>query len=56
MADRASLSIIGFMLGGVTAGIMIIGVFVVQAHLDGRLSLDDRHRGVIAASLPTVMP
>jgi hypothetical protein len=38
MADSKSLGFIGFMLGGVTAAVMTIGVFVVHSHLDGRLS------------------
>jgi hypothetical protein len=54
--DRKSLGIIGFILGGVTAGVMTIGMVVVQAHLDGRLSLDVAHRPVVSPSLPTTMP
>jgi hypothetical protein len=54
--DRKSLGIIGFILGGVTAGVMTIGMVVVQGHLDGRLSLDGAHRLVVPASLPTTMP
>jgi hypothetical protein len=56
MANRNSLGIIGFILGGVTACIVAIGVVVVQAHLDGRLSLDDTHQRVVPGSLPTTMP
>jgi hypothetical protein len=54
MADRKSLGIIGFILGGVTATVMAIGLFVVTGHLDGRLSLDEA-RPVASASLPTVV-
>jgi hypothetical protein len=54
MADQKSLGIIGFLLGGVTAAVMAIGVFVVASHLDGRMSLDEA-RPVVSASLPTVL-
>jgi hypothetical protein len=55
MANRKSLGIIGFVLGAVTASIMVVGIMVVQAHLDGRLSLDEPQRSVASASLPTVV-
>jgi hypothetical protein len=55
MADQKSLSFIGFMLGGVTAAVMSIGVFVVHSHLDGRLTLDDAQRPVIAVALPKIV-
>ena len=54
MADHKSLSFIGFMLGGVTAAVMTIGVFVVQSHLDGRLHLDDASRPVTVLPLTTL--
>jgi hypothetical protein len=54
MADRRSLGIIGFVLGGVTALVMIVGATVVQQHLDGRLQLDNVHP-VVSASLPSVV-
>ena len=54
MADQKSLGIIGFLLGGVTAVVMAIGVFVVTSHIGGRMSLDDA-RPVVSASLPTVV-
>ena len=53
MADRKGLGLIGFMLGGVAAGIMVIGMVVVQAHVDGRLSLDDYRRPVVSSLPPT---
>ena len=53
MADRKGLGLIGFMLGGVAAGIMVIGMVVVQAHVDGRLSLDDNRRPVVSSLPPT---
>ena len=55
MADRKSLGIIGFIMGGLTAGIMTIGMVVVQGHLEGRFKLDDANRPVLSASLPTVV-
>jgi len=55
MADRKSLGIIGFILGGVTATVIAVGVFVVQAHLTGRLAVDPGSRPVVSASLPTVV-
>jgi len=55
MADYKSLSIIGFMLGGVTATVMTIGLFVVSSHLDGRLTLDDVRPPLASVSLSTVV-
>jgi hypothetical protein len=40
MADRKSLGIIGFIMSGVTAAIVLVSVFVVQGHLTGRYVLD----------------
>ena len=53
MADHKSLGIIGFILGGVTATVMAIGVFVVASHIGGRMTLEARP--VVSASLPTVL-
>ena len=36
MADRRSLGIVGLVFGGVTAAVMLIVVFVVKQHVDGR--------------------
>jgi hypothetical protein len=47
MADRKSLGIIGHMLGGVTAIVIGIGVFVVHGNITGRYVL------VASVSLPT---
>jgi hypothetical protein len=55
MADRKSLNIIGFMLGGVTATVMTIGLFVVSSHLDGRLTLDDVRPPAASLSLSRVV-
>jgi hypothetical protein len=40
MADRRSLGILGFVLGSVTAAVMLIAVFVIKNHVDGRLTHD----------------
>ncbi len=40
MADRGTLGLIGYILGGVTAAVMLIGAVVVTHHIAGRLSLD----------------
>ena len=55
MADCKSLNIIGFMLGGVTATVMTIGLFVVSSHLDGRLTLDEVRPPVASVSLQKVV-
>jgi hypothetical protein len=52
MADRKSLGLIGFILGGVTAAVIAVGVIVVQAHLNGRLALDNAARSVVSISVP----
>jgi hypothetical protein len=54
MADRKSLGIIGFILGGITAAVIGIGVIVVQGHVNGRLTLDHAARQVVS-SLPIVL-
>ena len=54
MADRKSLGIIGFILGTVTASVMLVGVVTVRSHMDGRLNLDDA-RPLVSASLQTVV-
>jgi hypothetical protein len=55
MADRKSLNIIGLMLGGVTATVMTIGVFVVSSYLDGRLTLDEVRPPIASVSLSEVV-
>jgi len=54
MADRKSLGLIGFILGGVTAAVVLVGVVVVQGHIEGRLDLDNG-RPLVSASLPMVV-
>ena len=54
MADRRSLGILGFVLGSVTAAVMLVAVLVVKNHVDGRMTLDSR-MPVIAASSQTVI-
>jgi translation initiation factor IF-1 len=54
MADRRSLGIVGFMLGGVTLAVMLTAAVVVKSHLDGRMTLEARNP-VLAASVQTVI-
>jgi hypothetical protein len=54
MADRKSLGILGFLLGGVTAAVMLTAAMVVKQHLDGHLSLDSR-LPVMAAYAPPLV-
>ena len=49
MADRKSLGIIGFILGGITAAVITVGIVVVQAHLTGRLALDQAASGPVVS-------
>jgi hypothetical protein len=53
MADRGSLRIIGFILSGVAAVVIGVGVFVVQSHLTGKYIVEDT-RPVVSNSLPIV--
>ena len=54
MADSKSLGIIGFLMGGVTALVMLVAATVVMSHLDGRLAIDS-DRALVSASLPAVV-
>jgi TRAP-type C4-dicarboxylate transport system permease small subunit len=40
MADRAGLGFVGFILGGITAAVMLVAFAVVIGHVDGRFVLD----------------
>jgi hypothetical protein len=40
MADRAGLGFVGFILGGITAAVMLVAVTVVIGHVDGQFALD----------------
>jgi hypothetical protein len=40
MADRAALGFLGFILGGVTAAVVLVALTVVVGHVEGRLALD----------------
>jgi hypothetical protein len=40
MADRKSLGLVGCMLGGMTAVVIGVGIFIVQGHLKGRYVFD----------------
>jgi len=55
MADRRSLGILGFVLGGVTAAVMLIAVFVVKQHIGGRAALDDTRLPALAATAQAVI-
>jgi hypothetical protein len=55
MADRRSLGLVGFFLGGVTAAVMLIAVMVVKNHVDGRLSLDGARLSVTVASAQSLI-
>jgi hypothetical protein len=54
MADTKSLWILGFILGAITAAVVLLAGAVVHAHVDGRLSLDDAQQqvAVVSASTP----
>jgi hypothetical protein len=54
MADCKSLGIIGFVMGGVTALVMLVAATVVVSHLDGRLVIDS-DRALVSASLPALV-
>jgi hypothetical protein len=53
MTDRMNLGIIGYILSGATVVVMGVGIFVVQGHLSGRISLDDS-RPVLSDTSPTL--
>ena len=40
MADQKSLELVGYILGGMTAVVIGVGIFIVQGHLNGRYVLD----------------
>ena len=40
MADRAGLGFVGFILGGITAAVMLVAVTLVISHIDGSLAID----------------
>jgi hypothetical protein len=52
MADRRSLGIIGYVLSGVTAVVIGVGIFVVQAQLTAYYTIDDIR--LVSNSLPTI--
>jgi hypothetical protein len=49
MADRRGLGMVGFVLGAVTAMVMLVAGAVVHAHLDGRLAFDGSDQQQAAA-------
>jgi hypothetical protein len=48
--DGKSLGIVGFGLGVVTAAVVMVAAVLVQAHVDGRLVLDDTSRLAVASA------
>ena len=50
MADTKSLWILGFILGAITAAVILLAGAVVHAHVDGRFTLDEAHPQIAAAS------
>jgi hypothetical protein len=50
VADRRSLGMLGFVLGGVTAAVTLIAVLVVKHHVDSRLTGDSRMPVIAAAA------
>jgi hypothetical protein len=50
MVDRASLEIVGFIFGGVTALVIAIAVLVVQSHVSAPVAADTR-TAIVPASL-----
>jgi hypothetical protein len=54
MADRRSLGLLGVLLGGITAAVVLTAALVVKHHLDGRLTLDARLPVIAAAAQPIV--
>jgi hypothetical protein len=52
MADTRSLWFLGFILGAITAAVVLLAGAVVHAHVDGRLSLDNAYEQVAAAPAP----
>jgi hypothetical protein len=53
MADSKSLWIVGFILGVITAVVMLVAGVVVHAHIDGSLNLDEAQRQI--AATPTLV-
>jgi hypothetical protein len=50
IVDGKSLGVVGLIYGAVTAGVVLIASVLVQAHVDGRLSLDEASHQAIALS------
>ena len=50
MADSRGLGIVGFILGAITAMVVLVAGTVVQAHVFGRLALDDAEQQMAALS------
>jgi hypothetical protein len=50
MADSKGLGVVGFILGAISAVVMLVAGAVVHAHVDGRLSLDGADHQIAALS------
>jgi len=50
MADKSSLGIMGFLLGGITLAVTLIAFVVVRDHVDGRLHLDSAAPQLVSMS------
>jgi hypothetical protein len=50
MADSKGLGVVGFILGAITAVVLLVAGAVVHAHVDGRLSLDGVDHRISALS------
>jgi hypothetical protein len=50
MSDSKSLLILGAILGAITAVVMLVAVALVQAHVDGRLALEDGNQTAALSS------
>jgi hypothetical protein len=53
MADSRSLWFLGFILGAITAAVVLLAGAVVHAHVDGRLSLDNAYEQVAVTPAPS---
>jgi hypothetical protein len=55
MADKRGLGVVGFFLGTITAGVMLVAGAVVHAHVDGRLTIDRADQQIAALSSPVLV-
>lgn len=50
MADRRSLGIIGWIFGGLTAIVILVGFVVVKGHVDGGFTIDRAQPPMVSAT------